>query len=307
MSPHVPVLASEAIDYLAVRADGTYVDCTAGAGGHSALIAARLGPGGRLVALDRDPVAVGIATERLKGYPWAAVVQGNYGDLASLADTLDLKTVDGILIDAGLSSMQLDDARRGFTFQQEGPLDMRMDPTQGRTAAEYLAAVDEAELERVLRVYGDVPRARRLARAMIEQRDKHPIHTSQDLVSVLVEACHTGGKIPDETRTVFQAIRIAVNGELDSLTHGIEAAVDLLSQGGRLVCITFHSGEDRIVKNYLRDDSRPVRLLHADGRTKGTVPPKLRLLTKRPVKPSAEETRLNPRAHSARLRAAEKL
>ncbi len=307
MSRHVPVLAIEALEYLDVRADGTYVDCTAGTGGHSSLIAARLGPGGRLFALDRDPVAVGTARARLEGYPWASVMQGNYGELASVAASLGLEAVDGILIDAGVSSMQLDDARRGFTFQQEGPLDMRMDPTQGCTAAEYLAAVDEVELERVLRAYGDVPRARRLARAMIEQRDKRPIHTSQDLVSVLVEACHTGGKVPDETRTVFQAIRIAVNGELDSLTKGIEAAVDLLSQGGRLVCITFHSGEDRIVKNYLREHSRPIRLVHPDGRTRGTVPPKLRLLTKRPVTPSAEETRANPRAHSARLRAAEKI
>jgi len=307
VSPHLSVLANEALEYLAVREDGTYVDCTAGAGGHSALIAARLGPGGRLIAIDRDPTAVKLALEKLGGHARATVVQGNYGDLATLADSLGIEKVDGVLIDAGLSSMQLDDARRGFTFQQEGPLDMRMDPTQGRTAADYLAAVDEAELERVLRVYGDVPRARRLARAMIEQREKHPIHTTQDLVSVLVEACHTGGKVPDETRQIFQAIRIAVNSELDSLSRGIEAAVELLGQGGRLVCITFHSGEDRIVKNQLRDLSRPARLLHADGRVKGTVPPKLRLLTKRSVTPSAAETRANPRAHSARLRAAEKV
>jgi 16S rRNA (cytosine1402-N4)-methyltransferase len=307
VSPHVSVLAAEALEYLAVREDGVYVDCTAGAGGHSALIAARLGPGGRLVAIDRDSRAVALALEKLRGYSRATVVQGNYGDLASLAVALGIEKVDGVLIDAGLSSMQLDDPRRGFTFQQEGPLDMRMDPTQGRTAADYLAAVDEGELERVLRVYGDVPRARRLARAMIERREKQPIETTHDLVSVLVEACHTGGKVPDETRTIFQAIRIAVNGELDSLTQGIEAAVELLGQGGRLVCITFHSGEDRIVKNKLRDLSRPIRLMHADGRVKGTVPPKLRLLTKRPVTPSAAEIRTNPRAHSARLRAAEKV
>lgn len=307
MSPHVSVLAAEALEYLAVREDGTYVDCTAGAGGHSALIAARLGPGGRLIAIDRDPTAVSLALEKLGGHPRATVVQGNYGELVTLADSLGIKKVDGVLIDAGLSSMQLDDVRRGFTFQQEGPLDMRMDPTQGRTAADYLAAVDEAELERVLRVYGDVPRARRLARAMIERRGKQPIETTQDLVSVLVEACHTGGKVPDETRQVFQAIRIAVNGELDSLTKGIEAAIELLGQGGRLVCITFHSGEDRIVKNQLRDSSRPMRLTHPDGRVKETIQPKLRLLTKRSVTPSAAEVRANPRAHSARLRAAEKV
>jgi 16S rRNA (cytosine1402-N4)-methyltransferase len=307
MAPHVPVLAREALEYLAVRKEGTYVDCTAGAGGHTALIAERLGPGGRVVAMDRDPGAVALACERLRAYPGATVVQGNYGDLASVVGALGIEKVDGVLIDAGLSSMQLDDPRRGFSFQQEGPLDMRMDPTQGATAAEYLAAVDERELERVLREYGDVPRARRLARAMIEQREERPIRTTKDLVSVLVEACHTGGKIPDETRTVFQAIRIAVNGELDSLLEGIEAAVNALRQGGRLVCITFHSGEDRIVKNRLREHSRPVRLMHADGRVRGTIPPKLRLLTKRPVTPSAEETRANPRAHSARLRAAERV
>ncbi len=307
MTPHVPVMAREALEYLAVREDGTYVDCTAGAGGHTALIAERLGPGGRVVAMDRDPGAVALARERLQGYSRATVVQGNYGDLASVVGALGIEKVDGVLIDAGLSSMQIDDAGRGFSFQQDGPLDMRMDPTQGRSAAEYLAAVDEVELERVLREYGDVPRARRLARAMIEQRNEREIRTTKDLVSVLVEACHTGGKIPDETRQVFQAIRIAVNGELDSLLKGVEAAVNALSQGGRLVCITFHSGEDRIVKNYFRDHSRPLRLMHADGRVKGSVPPKLRLLTKRPVTPSAEETRANSRAHSARLRAAERL
>ena len=307
MEGHVPVLAAEALEYLAVRGDGTYVDCTAGAGGHTALIVERLGPGGRVVAMDRDPSAVALTRERLRACPRATVVQGNYGDLASVLGALGIEAVDGVLIDAGLSSMQLDDARRGFSFQQEGPLDMRMDPTTGRTAAEYLAAVDEEELERVLREYGDVPRARRLARAMIEQREKRPLRTTHDLVSVLVEACHTGGKIPDETRQVFQAVRIAVNGELDSLLEGIEAAVRKLRQGGRLVCITFHSGEDRIVKNAFRNHSRPLRLMHADGRAKGTVPPKLRLLTKRPATPSSAETAANPRAHSARLRAAERV
>ncbi len=305
--PHVPVLAGPALEYLQVRPEGVYVDCTAGAGGHASLIADRLGPGGRVIAIDRDARAVELARGRLEGRPQAVVIQGNYGDLAAVVGAMGVTEVDGVLIDAGLSSMQLDDPARGFSFQSEGPLDMRMDRSKGETAAELLARVSEQGLTDMLLKFGDVPKARRVARAIVSRRDQGPITTTRDLVDVLIEVYHTKGRVPDETRQVFQAVRIAVNGELESLERGIRAAVDLLKGKGRLVCITFHSGEDRIVKNALRDASKPTHDYFPDGRTRATHPPKLRLLTKRPVEADPDETAANPRAHSARLRAAEKV
>jgi 16S rRNA (cytosine1402-N4)-methyltransferase len=284
-----------------------YVDCTAGAGGHTALIAERLGPGGRVIAIDRDPRAVELTRERVKGRPQAVVIQGNYGDLAAVVGEMGVQEVDGVLIDAGLSSVQLDDAARGFSFQVDGPLDMRMDDSSGETAAELLARTSERGLTTMLHEFGDVPKARRVAREIVKRRESKPIARTRDLVDVLIEAYHTGGRVPEETRQVFQAVRIAVNDELGSLERGIRAAIDLLKADGRLICITFHSGEDRVVKNVLRDASRKSHEYHADGRLKATKPPKLRLLTRRPVTPGDEEIRANPRAHSARLRAAERI
>lgn len=295
------------MEYLQVRADGVYVDCTAGAGGHTAMIADRLGLGGRVIAIDRDERAVALARDRLRGRPQAVVIQGNYGDLAAVVGEMGVTEVDGVLIDAGLSSMQLDDPARGFSFQMDGPLDMRMDSSKGETAAELLARESEQGLTAMLLNFGDVPKARRVARAIVERRELAPIAKTRDLVDVLIEVYHTRGRVPDETRQVFQAVRIAVNSELESLESGIQAAVDLLKGKGRLVCITFHSGEDRIVKNALRDASKPTHDYFPDGRTRATHPPRLRLLTKRPVEATDDETRANPRAHSARLRAAEKL
>lgn len=305
--PHVPVLAGPALEYLRVREDGVYVDCTAGAGGHTECIAERLGPGGRVLAIDRDPRAVALTRERVARYPQATVRQGNYRELAALVGSVGFASVDGVLIDAGLSSMQLDDPARGFSFQREGPLDMRMDPTTGRTAAEFLATVDERELTRVLREYGDVPRAKTIARAICERRKRAPLETTRDLADVVAEVFDFVTGVPEETRTVFQAIRIAVNDELHALEQGVESAVGVLGTGGRLVCIAFHSGEDRIVKNAMRRHARDTKELYPDGRTKQTHPPTLRILTKRPVTPSNDEIRENPRAHSARLRAAERL
>jgi len=305
--PHVPVMAGPALEFLRVRPDGVYVDCTAGAGGHTAMIAERLGPGGRVIAIDRDPRAVQLTRERLRGRPQAVVIQGNYGDLAAVVGEMGVTEVDGVLIDAGLSSMQLDDPERGFSFQMDGPLDMRMNGSTGETAAELLARENVEGLTTMLLDFGDVPKARKVARKIVERRETSPIATTRDLVDVLIEVYHTKGRVPDETRQVFQAVRIAVNGELVSLESGIRSAVNLLKGEGRLVCITFHSGEDRIVKNALRDASKPELELYPDGRTRATHPPKLRLLTKRPVEPTEEETAANPRAHSARLRAAEKI
>ncbi len=303
---HVPVLATEAIEWLRVRADGVYVDCTAGAGGHAERIARRLS-GGRLLALDRDAAAVARTRARLAGYSGVEVVHRNYGELSSVLEERGLDRVDGVLLDAGLSSVQLDDPARGFSLQEAGPLDMRMDPSRGPTAAEFLATVHEAELTRILKEYGDVGPARRIAAVLIRRARSGALETTRDLAEAVSEALHFVRGTPEETRTVFQAIRIAVNDELNSLEAGLRQAATALAPGGRLVVVAFHSGEDRIVKNVLRDAARPRRELHPDGRVRAVHPPTLKILTPKPVTPSAEEVQANPRSHSARLRAAEKI
>jgi 16S rRNA (cytosine1402-N4)-methyltransferase len=303
---HVPVLAPEAIAWLRIREDGTYVDCTAGAGGHASLIAER-NPRGRLIALDRDPLAVARAQARLAEYPHATVLHRNYSELSQVLSETGIERVDGVLIDAGLSSMQLNDPQRGFAFQEEGPLDMRMDTSRGPTAAEFLAGVDEHELARLLKEYGDVRPARRIAAAIAARRRRGALKTTRDLVEAVSEALPFVHGVPDETRTVFQTVRMAVNEELQGLELAIRAAVDALAPGGRLVAIAFHSGEDRIVKNVLRDAARTERELFPDGRVRRVIPPRLKVLTPTPVTPGMEEVRANPRAHSAKLRAAERL
>jgi 16S rRNA (cytosine1402-N4)-methyltransferase len=303
---HVPVMVEEVLEWLHVRGEGVYVDCTAGLGGHSAHIA-RLLTTGHLIALDRDPAAVDIAGKNLSAYAQARVFHCNYDELAGLLVRCGIGAVDGILIDAGVSSMQLDDARRGFTFQETGPLDMRMDTSRGVSACEWLAQVSESELARVLKENGDVGPARRIAAAIVKRRKAGAMNTTGDLAEAVAEALPFVHDRPDETRTVFQAVRMAVNNELPSLEAGIAQSIDVLAPGGRLVVITFHSGEDRVVKRALREAARPWNALHRDGRVKEKHPPRLRLLTPKPVLPGELETRRNPRAHSAKLRAAERL
>lgn len=304
---HIPVLAGSAIEYLRILSDGFYVDCTAGAGGHSALIAERLGEGGRLIAIDRDPEAVERARERLRPYSGALVVRGNYGDLAAVLAEHGVTEVDGVLIDAGLSSFQLNDPARGFSFQETGPLDMRMDPDSGLSAAEYLERVEESELARILREYGDLKLAKRIAKAICRRRLKQPLETTTDLADSVAEVFDFVRGVPEETRTVFQAVRIAVNEELRELETGLQQAIVSLRSGGRLVCITFHSGEDRIAKNVFRAAAKKRKVLHADGRVQEVLPTIVKVLTPKPVLPSPEEIRLNSRARSAKLRAVEKL
>ncbi|MCP4644892.1 MAG: 16S rRNA (cytosine(1402)-N(4))-methyltransferase RsmH [bacterium] len=304
--PHVPVLAGPAIDWLAIRPDGVYVDCTAGAGGHAYRIAERLA-GGRLIALDRDPAAVAMARERLAPFPQAQVMHRNYSELPEALVSLGIDRVDGILLDAGVSSMQLDDPHRGFSFQQDCPLDMRMDTTQTTTAASFLAETNETDLAKVLKGFGDVRPARRIAQAIVARRGRSALNTTNDLAEAVHEALPFVSGTPNEVRTVFQAIRMAVNDELGGLRTSLEAAVDVLAPEGRLVAISFHSGEDRVVKNVLRDASRKKRELHPDGRVRAETPARLRILTPKPVQPDADEARANPRSKSARLRAAERL
>ncbi|MBV8151037.1 MAG: 16S rRNA (cytosine(1402)-N(4))-methyltransferase RsmH [Candidatus Eremiobacteraeota bacterium] len=279
---HVSVLLDEALTALAVRPGGVYVDATFGAGGHARAILARLGPRGRLVGLDLDPSVV-TQTEIVD--PRLVLVRANFRDLCEALGELEIATLDGILFDLGVSSMQLDSGERGFSFQSDAPLDMRMDPTHGPTAAEYLVHTGERELADTIFRYGEEPRSRAIARAL----KREPPHTTAELAH-LVSRVYRGkrGRIHPATRT-FQALRIAVNDELASLEIGLDAAASVLRPGGRLVAIAFHSLEDRIVKNHLRGDAR------------------LRSLFAKPIVASDDERNRNPRARSAKLRAAERV
>ena len=304
--PHIPVMLEAVLQWLDVRPGGIYVDCTAGAGGHAAAVAERMGDG-RLIALDRDPSAVALARERLDPFPGAAVVNANYAELAAVLREAEVAAVDGVLIDAGVSSMQLDQAERGFSFQADGPLDMRMDPAQEVDARTFLMRCTAKELAGLLRDYGDVGPAKRIAAAICARRNAGRLEDTGDLAAAVREALDFVQGEPSELRTVFQAVRMAVNEELKWLEAGLRAGMDALRPGGRLVAIAFHSGEDRVVKRVLREASRRRRELHPDGRVRRTIPAALRLLTPKPVMPDAEEVVRNPRAKSARLRAAEKL
>jgi 16S rRNA (cytosine1402-N4)-methyltransferase len=285
---HVPVLLAEALDALAIRPDGVYVDATFGAGGHSRAIAAGLGARGRLLALDRDPAAPAFGADA----PRSELVHANFADLEAVLDARGIEDVDGVLFDFGVSSMQLDRPERGFSFRDDGPLDMRMDPSDGPTARDLLETLDERELADLIFRFGEERAARRIARAIVRVRDAGRLPArAGELAALVAGVVHVRGsreRIHPATRT-FQALRIAVNGELDAIASGLQAAASRLRPGGRLVAISFHSLEDRIVKHAFRDDPR----LHA--------------IVKRPLVASEEERLRNVRARSAKLRVAERL
>jgi 16S rRNA (cytosine1402-N4)-methyltransferase len=306
MNAHIPVLALEAIEGLRIRPGGAYVDATVGGGGHAVLLANAL-ESGRLIALDRDPSAVAVARRRLAPFSDVSLFHRSYAELASVIAEIGIEKVNGVLIDAGFSTLQLDDPQRGFSFQMEGPLDMRLDQTTGPTAAEYLSRATEAELAGILRQHGDIGPARRIARAIIARCRRHAMKTTQDLAGAVQEALDFVQGPPEELRTVFQAIRMAVNDELGHLETGLRQAIDILAPEGRLVVISFHSGEDRVIKNVFRGASRPFAQLRPDGRVASRVPARVRIVTPRPLTPTEAEIRVNPRSHSAKLRVAERL
>ena len=299
---HLPVMFDETMDGLRIRRDGCYLDGTFGRGGHARGVLQRLGPAGRLLLMDKDPEAIAEAGRGFAADPRVSLRQGSFAGLAEWDATAD--GLDGVLFDLGVSSPQLDEARRGFSFGKDGPLDMRMDPGQGESAAEWLARAPEAEIADVLWRHGEERLSRRIARAIVARRAEAPITRTAELAALIASVMPRGGDIHPATRS-FQAIRIHINRELEDVEAGLAAAFDRLKPGGRLVVISFHSLEDRLVKRFIAARAKPPagnrRLPQAEAFT-----PSLREVGGAQRASTAELAR-NPRARSAVLRVAEKL
>ncbi len=306
---HITVLLEEAVAALSLRADGCYVDGTFGRGGHSRLILERLGPGGRLLGFDKDPLAIATGNALAAEDGRFVVVQRSFAELGDELAVRDLAgTVSGVLLDLGVSSPQLDDAERGFSFLNDGPLDMRMDPSRGISAAQFIASADEDEIARVFKEYGEERFARRMARAVVARRQEQPFERTADLAQVLTVANPAWEKGKNPATRAFQGLRIHVNNELGDLQRGLDAALENLEIGGRLVVISFHSLEDRIVKQFMRKHAKGE--LDKLPRDLPIIPkafePRLKLLGK-PQFASEAELKANPRSRSAVMRVAEKL
>ncbi|WP_374338442.1 16S rRNA (cytosine(1402)-N(4))-methyltransferase RsmH [Methyloversatilis sp.] len=301
---HIPVLLAEALDALAVRPDGVYVDGTFGRGGHSRALLAALGPSGRLIALDRDPAA--IAAGQALTDPRFTLVHARFAEMGAVLEQLGVREVDGVLLDIGVSSPQLDEAERGMSFRQDAPLDMRMDTSRGETVAQWLARADEADIREVIRDYGEERFASAIAKAIVAARSERPVDTTYQLAQIVAAAVRTreAGQHP-ATRS-FQALRIFINQELEELSLVLPQALLALKPGGRLAVISFHSLEDRIVKRYMADQASPPQPprnlpLRADQLPR----PTMTLIGR--YRASRDELARNPRARSATLRVAEKV
>jgi 16S rRNA (cytosine1402-N4)-methyltransferase len=302
-SAHRAVLLAEAIEALRIRPDGAYLDATFGRGGHSTAILARLGSRGRLLALDRDPEAVA-AAESIRD-PRFAIRHARFSQLAEVLRESGLGQLDGVLFDLGVSSPQLETAGRGFSFRTDAPLDMRMDPTRGESAAEWLARATEGELRGVIKEYGEERFAGPIAKAIVGARARGGIRTTGELAGVVAAAVRTRERGQDPATRTFQALRIHVNQELAELSLALPQARDALAPGGRLVVISFHSLEDRIVKRFFRDEARPQLPERLPVKASEMPQPRL-ILVGRPVRPAAQEVTVNPRARSAVMRVAER-
>ncbi len=301
---HIPVLYDEVLAGLQVRSQGRYIDATLGAGGHAAGILRASAPDGQLLGLDADPEAVSFARQALRRFGDRVTLQAaNFRNLKAVAVTLGFEPVDGVLMDLGLSSRQLADAGRGFSFGADGPLDMRLDPGRGQPAADLVNRLPEAKLAELLWLYGEERRSRRIARAIVTAR---PVTSTSELAGLVVHATGRRGRIHPATRT-FQALRIAVNDELASLAQALPQARDLLRPGGRLAVISFHSLEDRLVKRFCQEEARdclcPPEIPVCVCQHRAT----LRIITRKPVRPGVREIACNPKSRSARLRIAERL
>lgn len=306
---HKPVMLNEVIDSLKIRPEGTYVDGTLGGAGHSSQIARRLSGEGRLFGFDQDAAAIEAAAKRLEPYKdRVSIIRSNYSEMRERLSELGVRSADGILLDLGVSSYQLDDAQRGFSYRADAPLDMRMDQRQKLSAREVVNGYSIGELTRVIREYGEERFARNIAKHITAEREKKPIETTGELISIIKAAipakAREGGGHP--AKRTFQAIRIEVNRELDVLSDSLDGMIDLLADGGRICVITFHSLEDRIVKEVFRRNENPCTcppefpVCVCGKKSKGHV------ITRKPIIPSEEETEENPRSKSAKLRVFER-
>lgn len=304
---HVSVLLNESIEGLHIKPNGIYVDGTVGGAGHSSEIAKRLTTG-KLIALDKDPDAVAIATERLASYSCATVIRSDFAEIPAVLDRLGIDKVDGVLLDLGVSSHQLDDAKRGFSYHNEAPLDMRMS-REGLSAYDLVNGASGAELAKILYDYGEEKFAPRIVNAIVEARTQKPIETTTELAEIVRNAVPAAARRDGghPARKTFQALRIAVNGELDRLSEALDRAFDRLAPGGRFAIITFHSLEDRMVKKTFADYTKgcicpPEFPVCVCGRK-----PKGQLVNRKPIEPTEEELEINHRSRSAKLRIIEKL
>lgn len=302
---HTTVLLQEAVDELITTPDGVYLDGTFGRGGHSRLILGRLGERGKLVAIDRDPQAVAAATSGAARIddPRFSIHHAGFGNMAATLAAAGITQIHGLLLDLGVSSPQIDDPRRGFSFRFDGPLDMRMNTSCGESAAEFLARADERHIAEVIRDYGEERFAIQVAKALVARRESgRPVRTTRELSEVVARAVKTREPGQDPATRTFQALRIFVNAELEELEQGLAAALELLAPGARLVVISFHSLEDRIVKTFIARESKS----EVDRRAPFAPPKPMRLKALARIKPSAAEIAANPRARSAVMRVAER-
>ena len=303
---HITVLLNEAVDALAVREDGIYVDGTFGRGGHSRLILSRLGSQGRLIVFDKDPQAIEAAQKLAEQDGRVTVVHDGFSSFQTTLDKLGIEEIDGALFDLGISSPQIDDGARGFSFRFDAPLDMRMDPTRGMSAAEWIATASEQDLHEVIKNYGEERFSRQIARAIVAQREESPIDTTRKLAQLVAQNVRTRERGQDPATRTFQAVRIFINRELEEVEAVLPQVMSRLKQGGRLAVIAFHSLEDRIVKQFVKKYSQHPPLPRWAAVKEADLPlPPLKAVGKA-IKPGVEETASNPRARSAVLRVAER-
>ena len=303
---HITVLLNEAVDALAVREDGIYVDGTFGRGGHSRLILSRLGSQGRLIVFDKDPQAIETAQKLAEQDGRVTVVHDGFSSFQTTLDKLGIEEIDGALFDLGISSPQIDDGARGFSFRFDAPLDMRMDPTRGMSAAEWIATASEQDLHEVIKNYGEERFSRQIARAIVAQREESPIDTTRKLAQLVAQNVRTRERGQDPATRTFQAVRIFINRELEEVEAVLPQVMGRLKQGGRLAVIAFHSLEDRIVKQFVKKYSQRPPLPRWAAVKEADLPlPPLKAVGKA-IKPGVEETASNPRARSAVLRVAER-
>jgi 16S rRNA (cytosine1402-N4)-methyltransferase len=305
---HIPVMLDECLEGLAIKPNGIYVDGTLGNGGHAEAILERLTDGGKLIGFDRDADAIERVRERFKDEVGGRVtlIHDNYANMTTQLDQLGIDKIDGLLLDLGVSSFQLDDAERGFSFQQDAPIDMRMDQTRGQTAAELVRTADEQELANLIYQYGEDRASRRIARAIVEARGKVQIDTTRQLADIVERAKggRKGRRIHPATQT-FQALRMAVNDELEGIEQVLQQMVGRMVEGGRMAVLTFHSLEDRLVKQFFKRHVPREESLHQGGVRRVYEEPAVHWIWKKPLIASEEEQRINPRSRSAKLRTVE--